>query len=193
MNGTGFHYIVCKKMGLLWDSFREGWGFDWRSMAICKFVITWMKSSLPERSTFLPFCLKKKIFPSNDRHKIKRKSSRMKQLCTSKSTDFLRLKPGTLKTPLTLYEKDFCVNHQSPDNSGFGSRPLVKWKHVWIFPPFSRDELKPQHFSPLHPYTHRTQRLVWVPWCDSRNRASQYQIEADRIRHYYNREGTVKS
>ena len=33
-------------------------------------------------------------------------------------------------------------------------------------------------FSPLHPYTHRTQRLVWVPWCDSRNRASQYQIEA---------------
>ena len=28
-------------------------------------------------------------------------------------------------------------------------------------------------FSPLHPYTHRTQRLVWVPWCDSRNRASQ--------------------
>ena len=48
-------------------------------------------------------------------------------------------------------------------------------------------------FSPLHPYTHRTQRLVWVPWCDSRNRASQYQIEADRIRHYYNREGTVKS
>ena len=25
-------------------------------------------------------------------------------------------------------------------------------------------------FSPLHPYTHRTQRLVWVPWCDSRNR-----------------------
>ena len=33
-------------------------------------------------------------------------------------------------------------------------------------------------FSPLHPYTHRTQRLVWVPWCDSRNRAFQYQIEA---------------
>ena len=33
-------------------------------------------------------------------------------------------------------------------------------------------------FSPLHPYTHRTQRLVWVPWCDSRNRASRYQIEA---------------
>ena len=33
-------------------------------------------------------------------------------------------------------------------------------------------------FSPLQPYTHRTQRLVWVPWCDSRNRASQYQIEA---------------
>ena len=25
-------------------------------------------------------------------------------------------------------------------------------------------------FSPLHPYTHRTQRLVWVPWCDSRSR-----------------------
>ena len=34
------------------------------------------------------------------------------------------------------------------------------------------------YFSPLHPYTHRAQRLVWVPWCDSRNRASQYQIEA---------------
>ena len=33
-------------------------------------------------------------------------------------------------------------------------------------------------FSPLHPYTHTTQRLVWMPWCDSRNRASQYQIEA---------------
>ena len=35
--------------------------------------------------------------------------------------------------------------------------------------------------------------FFWVPWCDSRNRASQYQIEADRTRHYYNREGTVKS
>ena len=23
-------------------------------------------------------------------------------------------------------------------------------------------------FSPLHPYTHRTQSLVWLPWCDSR-------------------------
>ena len=79
------------------------------------------------------FSVLKNFFPSNDRHKIKRKSSRMKQLCTSKSTDFLRLKPGTLKTPLTLYEKDFCVNHQTPDDSGFGSRPLVKWKHVWIF------------------------------------------------------------
>ena len=33
-------------------------------------------------------------------------------------------------------------------------------------------------FSPLHPYTRRTQRLVWVPWCDSHNRASQYQREA---------------
>ena len=30
--------------------------------------------------------------------------------------------------------------------------------------------LKVNCFSPLHPYTHRTQRLVWVPWCDSRNR-----------------------
>ena len=30
--------------------------------------------------------------------------------------------------------------------------------------------------APLH--TQDTQRLVWVPWCDSRNRASQYQIEA---------------
>ena len=29
---------------------------------------------------------------------------------------------------------------------------------------------KKRTFSPLHPYTHRTQRLVWVPWCDSRNR-----------------------
>ena len=32
-------------------------------------------------------------------------------------------------------------------------------------------------FSPL-PLTHtRTQNLVWVPWCDSRNRASQYPID----------------
>ena len=52
-------------------------------------------------------------------------------------------------------------------------------------------------FSPLHPYTHRTQRFglgalvwqFWVPWCDSRNRASRYQIKvaswqrrADRMR-----------
>ena len=41
-----------------------------------------------------------------------------------------------------------------------------------------RSTKKKGTFSPLHPYTHRTQRLVWVPWCDSRNRASQYQIEA---------------
>ena len=43
--------------------------------------------------------------------------------------------------------------------------------------PNELEELK-MSFSPLHPYTHKTQRLVWVPWCDSRNRASQYQIEA---------------
>ena len=43
---------------------------------------------------------------------------------------------------------------------------------------FSRRSPRLLRFSPLHPYTHRTQRLVWVPWCDSRNRASQYQIEA---------------
>ena len=30
------------------------------------------------------------------------------------------------------------------------------------------------YFSPLHPYTHRTQRLVWVPWCDSRNRLGKH-------------------
>ena len=41
-----------------------------------------------------------------------------------------------------------------------------------------RLNFRKSQFSPLHPYTHRTQRLVWVPWCDSRNRASQYQIEA---------------
>ena len=26
-------------------------------------------------------------------------------------------------------------------------------------------------------HTHRTQRLLWVPWCDSRNRASQCQAQ----------------
>ena len=35
-------------------------------------------------------------------------------------------------------------------------------------------------FSPLHPYTHRTQRLVWVPWCDSRNR--QWQLSTAETR-----------
>ena len=55
-------------------------------------------------------------------------------------------------------------------------------------------------FSPLHPYTHRTRRLVWVPWCDSRNRASRYQIEAaswqrraDRMRAECERHGERES
>ena len=32
-------------------------------------------------------------------------------------------------------------------------------------------------FLPLPLTNTRTQNLVWVPWCDSRNRASQYLIE----------------
>ena len=37
-------------------------------------------------------------------------------------------------------------------------------------------------FSPLHPYTHRTQRLVWVPWCDSRNRRARCAVAHVRLR-----------
>ena len=41
----------------------------------------------------------------------------------------------------------------------------------------TRQSTSQNSFSPLHPYTHRTQRLVWVPWCNSRNRASQHPTE----------------
>ena len=40
-NETWFHLVVGKKLGLLLGSFLEGRGFDWRSKAICKLVITW--------------------------------------------------------------------------------------------------------------------------------------------------------
>ena len=52
-------------------------------------------------------------------------------------------------------------------------------------------------FSPL-PLTHtRTQNLVWVPWCDSRNRASQYPIDrsclmAEKSRHSASRIARLK-
>ena len=32
----------------------------------------------------------------------------------------------------------------------------------------SKAQFRQTLFSPLHPYPHRTQRLIWVPWCDSR-------------------------
>ena len=40
--------------------------------------------------------------------------------------------------------------------------------------------LKPMHsnFSSLNPYTHRTKRLVWMPWCDSRNRLILHQVRS---------------
>ena len=57
---------------------------------------------------------------------------------------------------------------------------LVGAVAVLLEPPFenlaSRRTASVLASAPLH--TQDTQRLVWVPWCDSRNRASQYQIEA---------------
>ena len=50
------------------------------------------------------------------------------------------------------------------DFSNSGWRPTIAFLYLFLF-------------SPLHPYTHRTQRLVWVPWCDSRNWASQSSTE----------------
>ena len=72
-----------------------------------------------------------------------------------------------------LYMKLWLARYQAGSLCGWivMSRKTTKKK-------LRQTNRKNQLFSPLHPYTHRTQRLVWVPWCDSRNQASQYQIEA---------------
>ena len=68
-----------------------------------------------------------------------------------------------------LYERAVCkvirIPGCVPHTHGISRVGRGAWRYVDI------------KFSPL-PLTHtRTQNLVWVPWCDSRNRASQYPID----------------
>ena len=88
-NGTGFHLIVSKKMRLFSGQFCLGRRFDWRSMVMYRFVMTWIKILLSKRSMYRSFSF---FFLSKDRGKTKQKPSNAKKTSTSRSTHFQRLK-----------------------------------------------------------------------------------------------------
>ena len=54
-------------------------------------------------------------------------------------------------------------SHFARRNTGNWFKPLVEGTCTRRLRP--TENWCSETFSPLHPYTHRTQRLVWVPWC----------------------------
>ena len=79
-------------------------------------------------------------------------------------------------------------------NTSFAQRSAHRDSRIWrqemIDSPRSHSLWQKLAFSPLHSYTHRIQRLVWVPWCDSRNRASQYPKD---VASWQRKEGPIAS
>ena len=127
-------YSSSRKWDFLPGSFREGRRFDWRSMAIYRFVMTWKKIYLPERpifNSFFPFFFRKIEAKQN-------KSHRMQKKATSRSTDFRRQKTITSKTPLTLYGRGFRASDRTPTTTGLPAGPQSN-QNVWVLPPISRN------------------------------------------------------
>ena len=113
--------LSARNWNFLQGSFREGQGFNCRSMAICRFVMTRIKFSC---QSDLYFYLFRSIFF----HKIdtrQNESHRMQHTSTSRSTDCSRLKPITSKTPLTLYGSGVCAGDRAPTTSGSPAGPQL--------------------------------------------------------------------
>ena len=123
-----------RKWDFLHGSFREGRRFDWRSMAIYKFVMTWKKFSYQSGLYLtLSFFFRKVEAKRN-------KSHQMQNTSTSRSTDFRKQKTITSKTPLTLYGRDFCAIDRTPTTTGSPAGPQSN-QNVWVLPPISRKVL----------------------------------------------------
>ena len=106
-----------------WDFFPGSFGeerrFDWWSMAIYRFVMTWIKFSCQSDlyfNFFRSFFFRKTEAKQN-------KSHRMQNTSTSRSIDFRRLKTITSKTPLTLYGRGFCASDRTPATTGSPAGP----------------------------------------------------------------------
>ena len=128
-------YSSSRKWDFLLGSFREGRRFDWRSMSIYRFVMTWKKIKLPERPIFNSFFLS---FSFRKIEAKQNKSHRMQNTSTSRSTDFRRQKTITSKTPLTLYGRGFCASDGTPTTTGSPAGPQSN-QNVWVLPPISRN------------------------------------------------------
>ena len=66
-------YPSSRKWDFLPGSFREGRRFDWRSMAIYRFVMTWKKIQMPERpifNSFFSFYFRKIEAKQNKSHRM---------------------------------------------------------------------------------------------------------------------------
>ena len=126
-------YSSSRKWDFLPGSFREGRRFDWRSMAICRFVMTWKKFSCQSGLYLTVFFF---LF-SKDRGKTKQ-SHRMQNTSTSRSTDFRRQKTITSNTPLTLYGRGFCASDRTPTTTSSPAGPQSN-QNVWVLPPISRN------------------------------------------------------
>ena len=127
-------YSSSRKWDFLPGSFREGRRFDWRSMAIYRFVMTWKKFSCQSGlylTLFFLFFFRKIQAKRN-------KSHRMQYTSTSRSTDFRRQKTITSKTPLTLYGRGFCASDRTPTTTGSPAGPQSN-QNVWVLPPISRN------------------------------------------------------
>ena len=120
-----------------WDffpgSFREGRIFDWWSMAIYRFVMTWIIA----RAIYILIFF---VLFSFERQAKQNKSHRMQNMSTSRSTDFRRLKTITSKTPSTLYGRGFCASDRTPTTTGLPAGPQ-SYQNVWVLPPFPRNVL----------------------------------------------------
>ena len=76
------------------------------------------------------------LFSFERQRKKQNKSHRMQNTCTSRSTDFQKLKTVTSKTPLTLYGRGFCASDHTPTTTGSPAGPQSN-QNVWVLPPIS--------------------------------------------------------
>ena len=128
-------YSSSRKWDFLPGSFRDGRRFDWRSMAIYRFVMN-LEKNLVARAAYIYlffFFFFRKIEAKQN------KSHRMQNTSTSRSTDFRRQKTITSKTPLTLYGRSLCASDRTPTTTGSPAGPQSN-QNVWVLPPISRND-----------------------------------------------------
>ena len=132
--------------------------------ALCLLLLTWSITGIACR----PWIRLALFLPT---HTNKRRSRAIKQLlCDCFYTHvWLCLAPIA---SVKIFHVSQCVWTQGQATMFSGI--VVIWRNYFAG---STCKLKLVLLASLCTPTHSTQRLVWVPWCDSRNRASQYPTE----------------